>query len=131
MKHLLSINILSEISLPETKADSVSDTSCGNSLFSRWQSTFEIILYPTLHRLMGRNSVILLGRTVFGMRQILVIFILSSKYSVLKNSLTILVISDLIIEQDCWKNKDVFSSGPGPFSGCIMNKADLTSSSDA
>uniref|UniRef100_A0A0D3CQY2 Uncharacterized protein n=1 Tax=Brassica oleracea var. oleracea TaxID=109376 RepID=A0A0D3CQY2_BRAOL len=80
---------------------------------------------------MGLNSVILLGRTVFGMRQILVIFILSSEYPVLKNSLTIFVISDLIIDQDCWKNKTVIPSGPGAFSGCIMNKADLTSSSDA
>ena len=72
-----AIKILSDISLPATKADCVSEISFGRQLFNLSHKTFEIILYPKLHRVIGRNSVILVGISIFRIIQILVLLTLS------------------------------------------------------
>ena len=79
--------MLSEINLPATKANFVSEISFGRQPFNLWRKTFEIILYPTLQRLIGRNSVVLVGLSVFGIRHIFVIFNLVSIFLVIKNYL--------------------------------------------
>lgn len=50
-----AINILSEIWWHETKAVYASDINFERIRFNHWHNTFEIIVYLTLHKLIGRN----------------------------------------------------------------------------
>jgi hypothetical protein len=64
-----AIKILSVIRRPGIKALWFSEIITGKIFFSRFANTFKIILYSTLHRLMGLRSVTLSGRgTSFGRR---------------------------------------------------------------
>lgn len=80
-----AIRMLYEISLPATKPISFSERSVGRHVFNLWHNTLDMILYPILQRLIGRSSVILVGLSVFGMRQIFVVFSLESTFPMSRN----------------------------------------------
>lgn len=122
-----AIKILSEIKRP-TKDGWVSYTSFDRQLFRLWYKTLEIILYPTLQRLISPSYVILIGLSIFGIKQIFVVFNLVSSFLVWKKVFTKLSMSSLIIYQACWKKKVVIPSSPGTFSEYIINNSSRTSS---
>ena len=75
------------------------ESRIGFSLLAR---TFEIILYVTLQRLMGLNSLILDGRLVFGTRKIFVLFRSVKGALELRVFKMILLTSSPIISQYFW-----------------------------
>ena len=75
------------------------ESRIGFSLLAR---TFEIILYVTLQRLMGLNSLILDGRLVFGTRTIFVLFRTVKGALELRVFKMILLTSSPIISQYFW-----------------------------
>ena len=131
MKHFRAIRMLSDINLPATKADWVSEISVGRLIFNRWHKTFNVILYRTLHELIGRSSVILLGLSFFEIIQMSIMFNLESISPETRKLFTSSTKSFLIIYHECWKKRTVIPSGPFVFSGCIINNACHTSSSVA
>lgn len=87
--------MLSVISRPVTKADCVSEIILGSILFSLEDSIFDIILYPALHKLMGLNSVIDVGLSVFGIKHMLVwlnLFIRNYVFLLLENNFIVSII---------------------------------------
>lgn len=80
-------SILSEMSLPSTKAAWVSEMIPGSIFFSLLARIFEMILKATLHRLIGLNSFNLFALSFFGIRLMLVLFIPSSRVPVAKKAL--------------------------------------------
>ena len=123
-----AIKILSEIKRLAIKDDWVSYTSFDRQLFKLWYKTLKIILYPTLQRLTRPSYVILVRLSIFGIKQIFVIFNLLSSFLVCKKIFTKLSMSSLIICQACWKKKVVIPSSPGTFSEHMINNASRTSS---
>lgn len=71
VKHLMSYQ-LSVISRFATKSYCVSEMILGSIRFSLVDKTLDIILYLTLQRLIGQNSVIETGMSVFGIKHMLV-----------------------------------------------------------
>ena len=65
-----AIKILSDISLSETNTDCVGDTREGRIGLSLATMIFDMILYMTEHRLMGRIYVINRGLSSLGIKQI-------------------------------------------------------------
>ena len=126
-----AMRILSEINLLCTKADWVSEISEGRQAFNLWHKIFYIILYPTLHKLISLSSVILVGLSILGIKQMLVIFNLVSSFPVTKKILNISSKSFFIVCQECWKNRAVNPSDPRAFYGCIINMTCLIWSSVA
>ena len=123
-----AIRILSEINLPGTNADCVSDICLGRHDFNLWHETLEMILYHTLQRLINLSSVILVGHSVLGIMQIFVLLSRGSISLVTKKLLTRSSKSFLIIGKECWKKIVVIPFGPRAFPVCIFNIARLTSS---
>ena len=109
-----AIRILSDINLPATNADWVYEMREGRHVFKRRHKTFEIILYSTLHRLIGSSSVIFVGLSVFGITQMLVIFNLESITPETRKLFNISPKSSLIICQKCWNKRVVIPSSPSP-----------------
>lgn len=122
------MSMLSVIKQPATKSDCVFEICVGRQHFNIWHNTFEMILYPTLDRLIGCSSVIFVGLSIFGIKQMFVQpgiqFSCSQKI--------IHQIKKVLLYDGSWvlKEKAVMPSRPGAFFGCIMNKDVLTSSSD-
>jgi len=81
-----AIKILSDISLSETNADCVGDTREGRIGLSLATMIFDMILYMTEQRLMGRISVINRGLSFLGIKQIWVKFQSTGKDPVRKNA---------------------------------------------
>lgn len=125
------MRILFDINLPVTSADWVSEISVGRQIINCWHKTFEMILYSTLHRIIGHSYVILVGFSIFGIIQMLVMFNLESISPQTKILFTISTKSFLIICQECWKNIAIIPFCFGAFYGCIINKIWRTSSSVA
>ena len=68
-----TIIISSEMNLPDTNAYCVSDISLGRHDFNLWHKILEMILYPTLQRLLGLSSIILVGCSVLGIMHMFVV----------------------------------------------------------
>ena len=83
------------MSFPGMKALYSSDTNSPRIELRRLTKHFEMVLYTTLHKLIGLNSVIIFGLSTLGMRTIVVEFTPSDIIPVAKNSLTVVMISSL------------------------------------
>lgn len=81
---------------PAIKTNWVSEINFGRHLLNRWHNIFKMILYLTLHKLIGLSSLILVSLFVLGIRHIFVIFNMASIFLVCRNVFTIYSISTFI-----------------------------------
>jgi hypothetical protein len=113
------MRILSVICLSAMKALYASEIICGKIPFSLLTITFDIILYKTLQKLIGRKLTMDTGDFIFGMRAIWVKLIPLRIFPELIAEVTARVTSPPTMCQFFWKNKAFIPSGPGALRGCI------------
>ena len=124
------MRLLVEINLPGTKADCVSEISEGRQAFNLWHNTLDIILYPTLHKLIGLSSVIFVGLSILGIKQIFIIFNLASSFPKIKKLMTTSCKSFFLLYAKSVRKIELsFHPVHELFSGCIINMTCSISSS--
>lgn len=91
----------------------------GKIVLRRLAGTLEIILYMTLHKLIGLKSVTDVGFLTLGMSAIYVEFSALSITTLLRKKRTALQTSGPTMSQCFWKKLALYPSGLGGFSGAI------------
>lgn len=115
--------ILFIISLPGIKALWFSEMSIVSIVFNLLSKTFEITLYATLHKDMGRKSIMLTGFFFLGIKTMFTSPIWFSSLPCMKKLRTRFTVLILMILQNYWYKLEVISSRPGDLSGCILKRA--------
>lgn len=110
------MSILSDIALPGTNSDCVSEMISWSIGLSLRERIFVMILYETLHRAIGRYSDTNLAPVTLGINRTCVEFEAGDIYPVLKKLCISEIKAGPIVLQLEWKKLAEKSSGPGALS---------------
>lgn len=108
---------LSKIAWVGTKALYCCEIRLGEIHFSRLARTLEVILYVTLHRLMGLSWLISRGCNYFRIRATFLKLMFFNIFSEERIENTSIVTSEPTIAQYFWKNKGASYQDPGIYTG--------------
>ena len=105
--------MLSVINLYGTKALWELEIKFGRISFNRLTNILDMILYSTLHKLMGRYCMINSGSLVLGISAMWVLFIFRSMIPEFRHDSTALITSALTTCQNFWKKNGLISESLG------------------